>query len=135
MAQTQGNYISALAGADLHASAHLIVKLNATNQAILATAATDDIVGVLEEVQQASASTTSGGACSIATINGDGTGEVIAGASIAKGALLTTNGSGQAVTATQTAGGLQPTVRVFGRARYAANSGDLFEYEKIALWY
>ena len=136
MAQTQGNFISAPAGADLHASAHLIVKLDTNGKAVLATAASDDIVGVLEEVQQASSGvSTSGGAVSIAHISGAGTGEVIAGASISKGAFLTSNGSGQAVTATQTTAGSQPTVRVFGRARYAANSGDLVEYEKMNLLY
>src|SRR5438128_1722479 len=136
MAQTQGNFISAPAGADLHASAHLIVKLDSTGKAVLATAATDDIVGVLEEVQQASSGvSTAGGSVSIAHISGSGTGEVIAGASISKGAYLTTNGSGQAITATQTTAGSQPTVRVFGRARYAANSGDLVEYEKVFFLY
>jgi hypothetical protein len=136
MTYTVGNYISALAGADLHASAHLLAKLDSTGKAVLASAATDDIVGVIDEVQQAASGvSTSGGAVSIAAINGDGTGEVIAGGSISKGALLTSDGSGKAVTATQTTAGSQPTVRVFGRARTAANSGDLFEYEKFALWY
>jgi hypothetical protein len=136
MTYTVGNYISALAGADLHASAHLIAKLDTNGKAVIATAATDDIVGVIDEVQQAASGvSTSGGGVSIAAINGDGTGEVIAGAGISKGNLLTTNGSGQAILATQTGGGSQPSVRVFGRARTAANSGDLFEYEKFALWY
>src|SRR5436309_2346298 len=135
MSFTTGEWISAPAGADLHASSHLVAKLNATGQAILATAATDDIVGVLDNIQQAATAATSGGLVSIAHVSGSGTFEVIAGASIAKGAYLTTNGSGQAVTATQTTAGSQPTVRVFGRARVAANSGDLFEYEKMFLLY
>jgi hypothetical protein len=136
MAQTQGNLISALAGADLHASAHLIVKLDTNNKAVLASAATDDIVGVLEESQQAgSGVSTSGGGVSIAHISGAGTGEVITGGSVSKGAFLTSDSSGKAVTATQTTAGSQPTVRVFGRARYAANSGDLVEYEKMNFLY
>lgn len=139
MAQTQGNFISAPAGQDLHASAHLIAKLNATGQAILAALPTDDIVGVLEDIQQASSGVSvSGGSVSIAHVSGAGTGEVIVGASaIVKGAYLTVanDGSGKAVTAVQTAGGTAPSVRVFGRARYAANSGDLVEYEKCYFLY
>jgi hypothetical protein len=137
MAQTQGNFISALAGADLHTSAHLIAKLDTNGKAVLAAAATDDIVGVIEESQQAgSGVSTSGGGVSIAHISGSGTGEVIAGASgISKGAYLTSDSNGKAVTASQTAGGTAPSVRVFGRARVAANAGDLFEYEKIFLLY
>src|SRR2546430_7192625 len=106
-----------MAGRRLQPSLIHLVKFASTGKAVLATAATDDIVGVLDEVQQAASGSTSGGAVSIAAINGDGTGEVIAGAGIAKGALLTTNGSGQATTATQTTAGQQPSVRVFGRAR------------------
>jgi hypothetical protein len=136
MAQTQLNFISALAGQDLHTSAHLIVKLDPNGKAILAAAATDDIVGVLEETQQAASGiSTSGGGVSIAHVSGAGTGEVIAGASIAKGAFITSNASAQAVTAVQTAGGTAPSVRVFGRTRYAANSGDLVEYEKMYFLY
>src|SRR5947207_11166223 len=122
MAQTQGNFISAPAGADLHASAHLIVKLNSSGQAILATAATDDIVGVLEEVQQASSGvSTSGGSVSIAHISGSGTGEVIAGGSISKGAFLTSNGSGQAVATVENATGVLATaVLVLGGSQPAA---------------
>jgi hypothetical protein len=131
MSQTVGNYISALAAADLHTSAHLIAKLDNTGKAVLASAATDDIVGVLDEVPQ-----TATGSCTIAHISGNGTGEVIAGASsISKGAFLTSDSNGKAVTATQTVGGTQPSVRVFGRARVAANSGDLFEYEKLFFLY
>lgn len=136
MAQTQLNFISAPAGQDLHTSAHLIVKLNNTGQAVLASAATDDIVGVLEDIQQASSGvSTSGGAVSIAHVSGAGTGEVIVGASIVKGAFITSNGSAQAITAVQTAGGTAPSVRVFGRTRYAANTGDLVEYEKMYFLY
>lgn len=134
---TPGNYISAIAGADLHASGYLITKWDSSGNAILAAAATDDLVGVLAEIQQAAPvpQSTSGGLVSIAVVSGAGTGKVIAGASISKGAYLTSNSSGQAVTATQTAGGSQPSVRVFGRARFAANSGDLFEYEKMFFLY
>lgn len=136
MAFNYGNLITALAGQDLHASANCIVKLDANGKAVLAAGPTDDIVGVIAEVQQAASGiATSGGSVSIAHVSGTGTNEVIAGATIAKGAFLTSDASGHAVPATQTAGGSQPSVRVFGRARYAANSGDLFEYEKMYFLY
>lgn len=134
---TQGNYLTALAGANLSTSPYYIVKLNSTGQAVLTAAATDDIAGVLDDIQQSSPvpQSTSGGLVSIAVVNGTGTFKVIAGASIAKDAYLTSNGSGQAVTAVQTVGGTAPSVRVFGRARTAANSGDVVEYIKMFMLY
>ncbi len=132
MAFTPGSLISAPAGADLHASSHLIAKLDVNGKAVLAALPTDDIAGVLDMVPQGAT-----GLCSIEHVSGTGTFEVIAGASIAKGAYLTVknDSSGQAVTATQTAAGSQPSVRVFGRARVAANSGDQFEYERLFFLY
>lgn len=124
---TKGNYITALAGADLHASGYYIAKLDSSGNAVLASASTDEIVGVIDQTQQAGPvpQSTSGGEVTIAIVNGTGTGKVIAGGSITKDGYLTTNSSGQAVTTTTTGD------RVFGRARYAANSGDIFEYVKM----
>ena len=128
---TPGNYITAPVASDMHANQYLICKLDSNGNAVLAAAATDDIVGVLDEVPQPAAGSVSGGLVTIAHVSGAGTGKVIAGGSISKGAYLTSNGSGQAVAATQASAGNQPTTRVFGRARVAANSGDVFEYEKM----
>lgn len=134
---TKGNYLTTLAGADLHASGYCIVKFDTNGNAILTAAASDDIVGVLDSVQQSGPvpQSTSGGPVSIAHVGGTGTGKVVAGASISARAFLTSDANGHAITATQTAGGSQPTVRVFGRARYAANTGDLVEYEKMFFLY
>src|SRR5437763_5771133 len=122
---TKGNYISAEASVDLSTKQYYIVTLDANRKAALATGATDEIVGVLDEVPQKAT-----GVCSIAHISGNGIGKVKAGASFSKGAYLTSDGSGLAIAATQTSAGSQPTKRVFGRALEAANaSSDVVEYE------
>ena len=130
-----GNFITLPVNSNLSADQYCIVKTDANGNAVLAAADTDDIVGVLEEVPQPLAGSISAGLVSVAHISGNGTFKVIAGASISKGAYLTTDANGHAVAATQTAGGSQPSVRVFGRARYAANSGDVVEYEKCFFLY
>ena len=132
---TPGNYITAPVNSDMHANQYCVCKLDTNGNAVLAAAATDDIVGVIDEVPQPSAGSVSGGLVTIAHVSGAGTGKVIAGGSISKGAYLTSDSSGHAVGGTQTTAGSQPTVRVFGRARVAANSGDVFEYEKMFFLY
>ncbi len=128
--ETEGNYITREAGADLHTKKYYLAKLTG-NQAVLATAATDAIVGVLDEVPQSTA-----GACSIAHVSGSGTGRVVVSAAVSVGAYLTATTGGKAVTATQTTAGSQPTVRVFGRAiEAAAADGDIIEYEKCNFLY
>lgn len=128
--ETPGNYITREAGADLSAKQYHIAKLT-SNQAVLATAATDEIVGVLDEVPQKST-----GPVSIAHVSGNGTGRVSASAAISVGARLTATTDGQAVTAVQTTAGQQPTVRVFGRALEAATAqNDVIEYEKCNYLY
>lgn len=127
---TPGNYITAEASTDLSAKQYHVAKLDANGKAALATAATDAISGVLDEVPQGAS-----GLCSIAHISGAGTGKVKAGGTIAKGAYITANADGEAVSATQTTAGQQPTVRVFGRAREAAVENDIFEYEKCHFLY
>lgn len=125
-----GSYDSREAGADLSTKQYHIVKTDANGKYVLAAAASDNIRGVLANAPK------SGESADVANLNGPGTFKVIAGATFAKDALLTSNASGQAVAATQTAAGSQPTVRVFGRARSAATTiGDIVEYDKIALYY
>lgn len=125
----EGAYDSREAGADLSTKQYFIVKTDANGKYVLAAAATDNIRGVLANAPKL------GESADVTNINGAGTFKVIAGGTIAKDALLTSNASGQAVTATQTAGGTQPSVRVFGRARAAAVSGDIVEYDKLVLYY
>lgn len=115
---TPGNYISADAGADLHTKVWYIAKLDSSGNAVLASAATDAISGVLESVPQQAT-----GVVSIKHISASGTGKVIAGGSISKGDFLTSDGNGKAI-ATTTGGNY-----VFGRARAAYNSGDIVEFE------
>ena len=116
--QVDGNYISAEAGADLSAKQYYICKLDTNGKAVLAAAGTDEISGTLATVPQ-----NANGVVSIKHISASGTGKVIAGGSISKGAYLTSDGNGKAVATTTAAD------RVFGRARTAAAAGDIFEYE------
>jgi hypothetical protein len=133
---TQGNYITADSSADLRQKQYHIVKLDSSRKAALATAATDEISGVIAEVHAEGTNTTNYGSVSIAHISGGGTFKVVASTSISKGAYLTATTDGKAVTATQTTAGSQPTVRVFGRALEAANTdGDVIEYEKMFFLY
>lgn len=127
---TQGNFITAQASTDLSAKQYYIAKLDTNGQAALAASASDEISGVLDEVPQKAT-----GLCSISHLSGNGTGKVIAGGSISKGAYITSDSNGKAVAATQTTAGSQPTTRVFGRARVAASTGDIFEYEKMFFLY
>lgn len=120
----EGNYISREAAVDHTSNQYKAVKLDANNKVVLATAATDEILGVLEHPAKL------GETVSVALTNGNGTFKVKTGANITKGAYLTTNGSGLAVAATQAAAGAQPTTRVFGRALATSVSGDIVEYEK-----
>lgn len=120
-----GDYITADAGEDLHAKVFFIVKLNSTNQAVLATAGTDEIVGVLQDVPQGAT-----GSCSIAHVSGSATGKVIASTVIARNAYLTATTGGKAIATTT------PGNRVFGRAREAAAAtNDIIVYEKMYFIY
>lgn len=114
----EGSYGSREAGADLSAKQYHVVKTDANGKVVLASAATDAIVGVIETPAK------SGETVSYAFINGGGTFKVVAGGTIAKDAYLTSDANGQAV-ATTTAGN-----RVFGRAVTSAVAGDVVEYVK-----
>ncbi|MBS4040405.1 MAG: DUF2190 family protein [Flavobacteriales bacterium] len=114
-----GDEYSALTAADLSEKQYHVAKTDATGKLVLATAATDDIIGVINDGGRVAGDT-----ATVQLINGSGTFKVKAGGTIAKGAYLTTDASGQAV-ATTTAGN-----RVFGRAVRAAVAGDIVEYIK-----
>src|ERR1700691_738535 len=89
-----GGTRSVTASADLSASMHLIVKLNSSGQAALAAASTDAIVGVLQNYPSSGQQ---------AVYAYTGTAKVIAGGTIAVGAWVTSNSSGQAVATTNAA--------------------------------
>jgi hypothetical protein len=114
-----GEEYSQLSGADLSLKKYYIAKTHTDGTIILATAATDAIIGVIHDGGRVSGDTVS-----VQSINGTGTFKVIAGGAITKDAYLTTDGNGKAVVTTSTGN------RVFGRAIAAADSGDIFEYAK-----
>ena len=94
-----------------------VVKLDSNDRVVKAAAGTDDIKGVVQYGGK------SGDSVSYARINGVGSFKVRLGGTVAKGAKLTANASGRAVTATT--GNI-----VFGTATAAGVSGDVIEYEK-----
>lgn len=81
------------AGADLSAKQYFIVKLDSTqNQVVLAAAATDKLLGVLLNAPVANQE---------ARVHMNvGTTKVIAGAAIALGSYVTSDGSGKAIATT-----------------------------------
>lgn len=117
-AYQDGGRYSAPAGADMTGNRYKFVKLNSSGQVVLATGATDAILGVLDNEP------ISGRTADVVLLNGAGTFKVKAGGTIAKDAYITCNASSVAV-ATTNAGD-----RVCGRAVTAAVSGDVVEYIK-----
>lgn len=113
-----GGRFSAPAGADLSTKRYYIVKLDTNGNVVLATAATDAILGVLDNAPK------QGATADVVLINGHGTFKVKTGAGISKDAYITSNGSGQAISTTTTGH------RVLGRAVATTNSGDVAEYIK-----
>lgn len=106
-----------IAGADLSNYQYHFVKLGSTqNTVVLATAATDDIIGILENNPK------SGWEAKVVLLNAQGTMNVIAGGAIAQGAKVTCNGSSRA-TSTVNSGDF-----VCGTAVDAASAnGDVIE--------
>ncbi|WP_064444439.1 DUF2190 family protein [Rhodococcus sp. YH3-3] len=119
MSYQPGDRYTAVAGADLTGKRYHIAKLDANGEVVLAAAATDNILGVLDnEVKK-------GGVAEVVLANGQGTFKVkAANAVIAKDAFITTDASGKAV-ATTTAGN-----RVIGRAVRAGVANEVIEYVK-----
>ena len=115
---TLGERLSAPAGADLTGKRYHIVKEDANNNIVLATAATDNIVGVLDSEGKL------GDTVDVVLLNGHGTFKVKTSGAIAKDAFLTANASGQAISTTTTGN------RVIGRARRASVTGEVAEYIK-----
>lgn len=94
---TESSHITRPAGADLSAAQYKIVKQQADRSVILATAATDILLGI---VATAPLYTTVGAPTDVKVRNGDGTFKVMLGSTVAVGDALTTNGAGLAITTT-----------------------------------
>ncbi|WP_425005757.1 hypothetical protein [Mycolicibacterium sp. S3B2] len=113
------HYRGLATGADLTGKRYHIVKLDSSGNVVLATAATDAILGVLDNEPKL------GAVADVVLINGQGTFRAkAANSTISKDAYITTNGSGQAV-ATTTAGN-----RVIGRAVRDFAANEIGEYIK-----
>ena len=113
--QNEGNNRTFKAAADYSAKKYYIMKVSASNVVTLASAATDALVGILMNEPE------SGANADVKMRSAAGTGRVIAGGTVAVGALVTTDSAGKAI-ATTTDGD-----EVLGRAMEAAVSGDIFE--------
>lgn len=117
---TEGDRVTKQSAADLSEKRYYIVKTNSDDKVVLASAATDAILGVLDDGGRVL-----GDSCDVVLINGQGTFKVKLGDNVAKDAYLTADAEGKAV-ATTTAND-----RVFGRAAYAGSDGDIIEYYKM----
>lgn len=109
----EGKLLTFEAAGDLSAKQYLIVKPGSgENDIAVASAASDELLGVLQNdpVQYQEAA-----------VMIDGTTKVIAGGSISKGAMITTDSNGKAI-ATTTAGN-----KVIGIAIEDADANDVFE--------
>lgn len=105
------------------------VKLNSSGAVVNVAATTDQAIGVLFNCPDAS------GTADVLSVNQSGTGKCVAGGTIAVGAYITFNSTGQAVAATQTTGGSQPTVHVVGQCVEAAATGQVFEFISMNFLY
>lgn len=120
-----GDRYTAETAADVTGKRYNIVKLDANGKVVLATAASDAILGVIDNEPKL------GQVADVVLINGQGTFRVKASnATISKDAYIRTNGSGVAVATTSVGN------RVIGRAvrDFAANEiGEYIKYnERLA---
>lgn len=111
----EGNHLSRIAGADLSAHQYKIVKLNSSDEVVAATAATDVILGVLDNTPA------DGESASVWLRSANGTFKVKLGGTVAIGDAVTSNGSSVGI-ATTTAGN-----QILGYAVQAGVSGDIIE--------
>lgn len=120
----EGREDTFIAGADLSTSQGLFVKMGSADKTVvLASAATDNIIGVIID------GATTGGSVRVGLLNGNGTFQAKAAGAITRGALLTSNGSGLATTASAASAGAVPTTTVTGIALHSvanANSSITF---------
>lgn len=101
---------------DLSTKQYYIVKVDTSNaqSVVLAAAGTDPIVGVLQNKPAAG---------KMANVQILGTAKVIAGGSVTRGDLVTSDSNGKAVTTTTNKD------VILGRALDTAASGDVFEVQ------
>lgn len=117
MASTNdGNRRTFKAAADLSSSQYFIVKQDSNGDVVLAAAATDKLLGVLENKP------TSGGNASVRLVNSAGTAKVKAGGTIAIGDLITADSAGKAVATTTAADNL------LGRAIKGGAANEIVEF-------
>lgn len=98
----------------------IICKPGANDMSVVpATAATDFLLGTSDSLTKA--------INEMVDLNVDDVAEVVLGATVARGAPLTSNASGQAITAAPTAGA---NVRIIGFAEVSGVSGDVITYHR-----
>lgn len=108
--------------------AGVLVKLS-SGQVVVATAATDKIIGsVVNEVD-------AGDMADVRLLSAQGTSKMRAGGNVAVGDLLTSDADGEVILATQAAAGAQPTSVIVGRALEAGADNDLIEVENLCFLY
>jgi len=112
---TQSGRLTRKAAADLSALQYTCVKLDTNGNVVAATAATDKIIGILQNAPTANQF------ADVLLRNSAGTSKAKLGGTVAAGDYLTSNGSGALVT-TVTAGN-----EIVGRAIKAGASGDVAE--------
>jgi hypothetical protein len=119
---TEGNHYSAksAANADLSTKKGYCVKTDNNGKIVLASAATDKILGVL-----ADGGRVAGDNVDVVLINGSGTYKAIAAGAISKDAYITSDSAGKVVSTTTTGN------HVIGQAMQAATGdGQQIEYLK-----
>lgn len=115
--QVTGPVISRFkAAADYSAKQYFIMKQSDEDEVTIASAATDLLIGTLTNKPKA------GENAAIFGRFGGGTGKVVLGGTVTRGAFLTADSAGKAV-ATTTVG-----QEVLGRALNAGDAGDIIEY-------
>lgn len=115
----EGNKDTFIAGADLSQAQYQLVKVGVNDkEVVLATAATDNIIGVILDPGKQNDRVTVG------LIPSNGTFYVKAAGALTRGALLTSNASGKATTATAAAAGAVPGTTVIGTALNSVANAD-----------
>ncbi|WP_157929175.1 hypothetical protein [Mycobacteroides abscessus] len=113
-----GERYSAPAAADLSTKRYHLVKFDDNQNIVLATAATDAILGVLDNSPKL------GQTADVVLVNGSGSFKVKLGANTSARAYLTANGDGEAIGTTTTGN------RVIGRLVRTGVENEIAEYIK-----
>lgn len=120
--QNRSELRSFKAGADLSAKQFYLVKMGSTaGEVVLAAAATDEVIGILQNAPVA------GDTALVLLVNGQGTAKVVAGGVWALGNRLGADSNGKVVALSQTGAGSQPTQRSIGIANSVTADGNVGE--------